>query len=61
MIGTVSENSFDKMTPGFETQAQALLRFKNGKTASFQALLATHAVSNAPCFQVYGTKVGINR
>ena len=58
VVGTVSESAFEGMPAGYETQAQALLRFKNGKTACFQGLYASHALSDTPFFQVYGSKVG---
>ena len=57
VVGTVSEGAHKDMPAGFETQAQALLRFKNGKTASFHGLIADHAVASTPFFQVFGTKV----
>eukprot|EP00117_Sycon_ciliatum_P031268 scpid65366/ scgid24490/ len=56
VVGTVSESAYEGMPAGYETQAQALLRFKNGKTACFQGLYASHALSDTPFFQVYGSK-----
>ncbi|XP_065175709.1 glucose--fructose oxidoreductase-like isoform X3 [Sycon ciliatum] len=56
VVGTISEGAFEGMPAGFETQAQALLRFKNGKTACFHGLVASHALSDTPFFQVYGSK-----
>jgi hypothetical protein len=40
-----------------ESMANALLRFKNGKYAEFEALLTEAAVENRPFFRLFGQKL----
>ena len=57
VIGITGNPLAHRIAANYETLADALLRFKNGKTASFTALIIDTTLSNQPYFRIFGSKV----
>ncbi|XP_062514133.1 dTDP-3,4-didehydro-2,6-dideoxy-alpha-D-glucose 3-reductase-like [Corticium candelabrum] len=56
VIGITGNPLAHRIAANYETLADALLRFKNGKTASFTALIIDTTLSNQPYFRIFGSK-----
>lgn len=54
VIGITGNPLAHRVPANYETLAEALLRFKNGKTASFTGLITDTVLFNQPYFRIFG-------
>jgi hypothetical protein len=57
VIGITGNPLAHRVPANYETLAEALLRFKNGKTASFTGLITDTVLFNQPYFRIFGKEV----